>query len=157
MKLFRISWTKYSNDLTGKGAWQFGGRWNKKYTGILYTSENRALALLEFSVNAGYPFLPPLSLLTVTVPDEIKPEHISLKKLPKNWNDKTPPVKLAEIGTDWANSNSSLMLKVPSAIVFYEYNYLINPMHPDFKKIAKKVEPFSVDKRLEKMINKKNK
>lgn len=141
--------------MTGKGAWRFGGRWNKKYTSVLYTSESRALALLEFSVNAGYPFLPPLSLLTVTIPDEIKPESINLKKLSKNWNDSVPPVELAEIGTNWVNSNSSLILKVPSAIISYEYNSLINPMHPDIKRVTKKVEPFSIDKRLEKMINEK--
>ena len=39
---------------------------------------------------------------------------------------------LQEIGSKWYVNQESLVLKVPSAVIPYEYNYVINAEHPLF-------------------------
>lgn len=135
MKVFRIALTSYINDLTGIGARLYGGRWNKKGIGFIYTSESRALATVEYLVHMPIPFAPDdLSIATIEIPDSIKSKPIKTSNLPKNWRDDPPPYELAEIGTEWALSNKSLLLRVPSATVEHEFNILINPLHLDMKR-----------------------
>ena len=59
MEVYRIAKSSYRTDLTGLGSRLYGARWNKKGTGLVYTSESRALASLEFLVHV------PLSLLKI--------------------------------------------------------------------------------------------
>ena len=40
------------------------------------------------------------------------------------------------IGDSWATSRRSAVLRVPSAVIETEYNYLLNPAHPDFARIS---------------------
>jgi RES domain-containing protein len=56
---------------------------------------------------------------------------------------------LRELGDEFLKKRGHLLLKVPSSIVPAEYNYLLNPLHPDAIK-ARLVnrEPFSFDERL---------
>ena len=69
--------------------------------------------------------------------------------LPRYWRDYPSPPQLAEIGTKWASSNETLLLRVPSAVVENEFNILINPQHPDMKLISiSKIEKFRFDTRL---------
>lgn len=51
MKLYRIAQTAHIKDLSGTGARLYGGRWNEKGVGVVYTSESRALAILEYLVH----------------------------------------------------------------------------------------------------------
>ncbi|MEO8418131.1 MAG: RES family NAD+ phosphorylase [Methylophilaceae bacterium] len=56
---------------------------------------------------------------------------------------------LQKIGDDWLHNQESAVLGVPSAVIPAEYNYLINPYHPDFSKIdIRKPAPFNTDQRL---------
>jgi RES domain-containing protein len=76
---------------------------------------------------------------------------VSIKEsqLPSSWRDYPAPEQLANIGTNWLKSKSSLLLDIPSAVVEREVNTLINPLHPDIKHVnAEKVERFSFDPRL---------
>ena len=60
-----------------------------------------------------------------------------------------PPEDLAEIGTRWIQARNTLVLAVPSAIIPRELNYLLNPLHPRFKRIrVGPPEPFFFDPRL---------
>jgi RES domain-containing protein len=58
-------------------------------------------------------------------------------------------VELKVIGDRWLHSGASAVMAVPSAIIDHEHNYLINPLHRDFRRIkASKPEPFRFDLRL---------
>ncbi len=150
MKVYRIAKIRYINDLSGSGARRYGGRWNHKGTSMIYTSENRALATVEYLVHVPLSIVPPhLSLATLQISDKITPKAISISDLPGNWREYTAPSRLAELGTNWATKNESLLLRVPSAMVEHEYNILINPLHPDMKHVSiAQIERYTVDKRL---------
>jgi RES domain-containing protein len=150
MIAYRIARTRHIRDLSGLGAKLYGGRWNSKGTAIVYTSENRSLATVEYLVHVPISIIPDdLSIASIEIPDSIKPKYLLLGNLPKNWRDYPPPPELAEIGTKWALSLASLLLRVPSAVVENEFNILIIPQHPDIKRISiSKIEKFRFDKRL---------
>jgi RES domain-containing protein len=150
MFVYRIAKKKYIQDLSGIGARLYGGRWNRKGIGLVYTSESRALALVEFLVNVPFSILPSkLCMATVEITDKIHPIEIPLVDLPKNWRKFPAPSELAVIGSKWAVSNESLVLRVPSAVVPHEFNILINPSHPDMKHVTiAAVEGFAMDDRL---------
>ena len=92
MRVYRIAKTKYIRDLSGTGARMYGGRWNKKGVGILYTSENRALATVEYLVHVSSSIVPAeLSIAMIQIPDDISPKEISISDLPANWRDYPAP------------------------------------------------------------------
>ncbi len=148
MIVYRISNALYSNDLSGTGAKLMGGRWNSKGIPILYTSEHISLALLEMLVNTQFKdFIIPLDLLNIQVPETASISEISLSKLKKDWV--TDFGYTAFIGDEFIKDKQSLLLKVPSAVIHEEFNYLINPLHADFKKIKiTDTRSFKTDERL---------
>ena len=150
MLVYRIAKTKYIHDLSGTGARVYGGRWSNKGIGIIYTSENRALATVEYLVHVPLSIVPgDISIATLKIPDGIAPKEISISDLPANWRDYPAPPELAEIGTRWALANDTLLLRVPSAVVEHECNILINPSHPDMKHVSiSRTERYSFDARL---------
>ena len=150
MKVYRIAKPLYINDVSGSGARTYGGRWNHKGVSMIYTSENRALATVEYIVHVPLSIVPAhLSLAALHIPDTIFPEEISLSDLPGNWREYPAPSRLAELGTNWAAKNESLLLRVPSAVVEHEFNILINPFHPDMEHITIfQIENYTFDKRL---------
>jgi RES domain-containing protein len=56
-------------------------------------------------------------------------------QLPLNWREHPPPDLLKAWGDQFSEEGSYLALKVPSVLVPQEFNYLLNPSHPAFKKI----------------------
>lgn len=53
------------------------------------------------------------------------------------------------IGNEFLKSNRSMVLKIPSAIIDEEHNFIINTGHVEFKKIKiTSSKKFSFDKRL---------
>jgi len=150
MKLFRIAKAKRINDLSGEGAQLYGGRWNEKGVSIIYASETRSLAALEYLVHVPMAIVPTdLSISQLNLPDSILPLQVDISSLPSNWRGYPPPQTLASIGTKWILSNQSLLLRVPSAVIEQDYNILINPAHHDFKLIeVPRPEPFAFDSRL---------
>ncbi|MCO5945303.1 RES family NAD+ phosphorylase [Mucilaginibacter flavidus] len=149
MILYRIARCTYANDLSGTGARLFGGRWNSIGKPATYLASSCSLAMLEVLVHLQ-PLMVPndFCLVEVEVPDK----HIltiTTDILPKDWKDVSPPQILARIGDDFLKKQEYFMLKVPSAIVPEEYNYLLNPMHPDMKKVKViNTESFDFDSRL---------
>lgn len=153
MNVYRIAKAKNIYDLSGAGARIYGGRWNLKDTPVIYTSESRALACIEFFVHVDAIIdLINLKIAAIEIPDDIKPKEVLLSELPKNWRSYSPPpLELAELGARWARKGETLLLRVPSAVVEHEYNMIINPVHPDVKRIVlKHVEDFIYDDRLSK-------
>ena len=145
MVVFRIARKEYIQDLSGRGAELFGGRWNEKGIPALYTSSSLSLAALEILVHTDKS-LPPVNMAyaKIYVPDEM----FSMKIL-RLKPDEVP----VEYGTKWLKEKRGLMLKVPSVILPYEYdhefNLILNPLHEDYKKVfVAEVHDFSFDVRL---------
>ena len=139
MRVYRIEREKYlDTTLKGIGAAKTEGyRWNSLNTYLVYTAETRALATLEVSVHLDLNEDLPKDryYVEIDIPDKLKVLEIKLSDLPKNWNSK-PPIALTQyIGDEFVDSNDYAVLKVPSAIVPPEHNYLINPNHSDLSKI----------------------
>ena len=150
IKLFRISTSEHINDITGMGARIYGGRWNHTGYPAVYTSGSRSLAALEFLVHVPMALAPEnLSIVEINIQENIERESINESQLPSNWRDYPAPEQLANIGTNWIKSKSSLLLDIPSAVVEKEVNTLINPLHPDIKFVDLiNIEKFSFDSRL---------
>jgi RES domain-containing protein len=56
---------------------------------------------------------------------------------------------LRDIGTRWAETGETVVLQLPSAVVPEEHNFLVNPRHPDFRRLTiGAAEPFEFDERL---------
>ncbi len=152
MLVYRLSRSKYADDLSGTGAAIAGGRWNKKGRAVLYCSEAPALALLEIVVNIPPMFQSDLQLLTLKIPDE-KVKSIEKEKLPEYWFHYPAPRILAEIAEEFYRDQELLGLKVPSAVVHQQYNILINPRSKHFTEIkVNSLEPFVFDPRLYKKV-----
>lgn len=139
MIVFRIEREKYLNTtLTGIGASMTEGyRWNSLNTKIIYTADSRALATLEVSVHLDLSEDLPTDrfYVEIEIPDEITIQEVHIKDLPSEWNSKPPTLITQTIGDDFVYYNDAAVLKVPSAIVPEEFNYLINPNHEDASKI----------------------
>ncbi|MEJ2218347.1 MAG: RES family NAD+ phosphorylase [Gemmatimonadota bacterium] len=119
----------------GEGARHYGGRWNSPGHAAVYVAESRALALLE--ILAGVRSLrPTFGYLLIPVRfDESLVLAVAPKVLPSGWNQNPPHPSTQRIGDDWLDRKESAILKVPSALVPEEYNYLLNPAHSEFGRI----------------------
>jgi RES domain-containing protein len=148
MIVYSLSKQAYINDLTGRGAELHGGRWNSKGTAVVYTSSSRALAVLEIAVHTPFGFMPAdYFMVTISLPDDL--EISEPKQLPPGWQS-NPLIKATQIiGDDFKKANKYLALKVPSVTVAGDFNYLLNPQHPDFKSVEIiTAERFEFDSRL---------
>jgi RES domain-containing protein len=150
MKLFRLSKLKYSKDLSGKGAELAGGRWNSKGTAMLYTSGSLALSTTEVAVHVPLGILPKgYYAITYEVPTSVSIQELSIKDLPKDWKSIPHSHSTQQIGDLFIKSNAALILKVPSAVIRGDFNFLINPSHPDLVKIKiRNVQEYEFDERL---------
>lgn len=150
MHVFRLSRSKYANALNGRGASKFGNRWNSKGVEVIYTAESRALAMAEVVVHLNLATLPSdFMMLVIEIPDEIEIQELNLKNLSKNWNTYLHYSETQKIGDHFIASLEACVLKVPSAVVKGDFNYLINPHHSAFKKIdIVEVSHFPFDQRI---------
>ena len=125
-------------------------RWNHKGRRIVYTSQSLSLATLELWVHT-----PPIEPLTTYasiaawIPDGLQITVLDREALPQGWQEDPPPASLRDLGTHWLISKVSAVARVSSAIVPTEYNYLLNPEHPDFGLITMAEPiPFVFDQRM---------
>jgi len=117
---------------------------------VVYTSGTLSLAALEYLVHVDSDILPDaLVSVRATIPDSLKMETIHTANFPVCGKDKIIPGGLQQLGTHWANHAKSPVLKVPSVVIEHEWNYVLNPLHPDFSKISWDAgRGFSFDPRL---------
>lgn len=150
IKLFRIATSEHISDISGTGARIYGGRWNQQGYPVVYASGSRSLAALEFLVHVPMALAPEnLSILEINITETVAIESVHESQLPLNWRDYPAPEQLADIGTNWLKSKSSLLLEIPSAVVNKEVNALINPLHENIKSVSLvSIEKFSFDPRL---------
>ncbi|WP_373546435.1 RES family NAD+ phosphorylase [Chamaesiphon sp.] len=151
MSLWRISKRKYVDTaFSGEGARRVGGRWNSRGQGMVYTSGTLSLAALEVFVHMEVEDVATmLAWIRVDVPTEVNIEYLEMAQLPPNWRNIPAPAVLAMMGDNWFRSGATAILAVPSVVIPLEFNYLINPSHPDFVKLAvESPQPFELDPRL---------
>jgi RES domain-containing protein len=150
MIVFRLSKAAFADDISGKGAELTGGRWNSKGIAVVYTSESRALSTVEIAVHIPLGIIPDdYLLITIEIPEHVNIEEVNTDVLPDGWNAMPHGHFTRKIGDRFVNEMKSVVLKVPSAVISGEFNYLINPKHPDSKLITiKSKEDFHFDKRL---------
>jgi len=151
MIVYRLSQFKYANDLSGKGAELFGGRWNSIGNAMLYTASSRALAMTEVLVNLLGNSVSKLTYAMVAIEiNNIKPLDIAApSKLPKNWDEIPHNESCQLVGDKFLKANKFIGLKVPSAVVKGDFNFVFNPKHKNYKSVkVKEVLPFDFDNRL---------
>lgn len=149
MRLYRLSKFKYSKDLSGKGAEIGGGRWNSKGTPMLYTAQSLALSTTEVAVHVPLGILPKgYYAITFEIPNSLTIAEISTNSLPADWKSIPHSNSTQLLGDDFIASSRSLILKVPSAVIQGDYNFLINPGHPDLGKVKiLEIQPYEFDRR----------
>ena len=151
LTVFRLGKHVYRNQLfSGQGGLYASGRWTPRGQLVVYTSASISLAVLEYTVNyRRRGWVPATVLGRATIPASVRVESVSIDKLPANWFAAVAPMQLQTIGDTWLKRNETAVLKVPSAIVTEEWNYLLNPAHPDFRKTRiSPSEPFDFDQRI---------
>ena len=151
LSLWRISKRKYvATAFSGEGARRVGGRWNSRGQGMVYTSGTLSLAALEVFVHMEVEDVATmLAWIRLDVPTEVKIEYLEVAQLPPDWRNIPAPAVLAIMGDNWFRSGATAILAVPSVVIPLEFNYLINPSHPDFVKLAvESPQPFELDPRL---------
>lgn len=134
MIVYRISSCRFIDDLSGRGAAMYGGRWNSEGIYVLYTAGSPSLAMLESLVHFGGRVVGDYCQVALEIPDE-SIQELKAADLPENWRESPPPDILKAFGNKFIVQGKFLMLKVPSVLVPDESNYLLNPAHPAFGKI----------------------
>lgn len=149
MRVWRITRQRYAQ-LDGEGARLNGGRWNSEGVAAVYTSETLALAALEYLVHVDVEDVPAdLCVLKLVIPDDAPLEDVLLGDLPSDWNKVEDHPACTARGDQWARKGAALVLRVPSAVIPTEHNYLLNPKHPLMEKVRTvSVETFAFDRRL---------
>ena len=151
MIVHRICKAKYGKTaFSGAGGLESAGRWHRKGQSIVYAAPTLSLAALELFVHLGrtdskIKFVS----ATATIPDNILIEVLAPIALPAHWYSSPPIAATMELGSRWCAEARSVAIKVPSAVVRGEFNYLLNPAHSDFKRlIISNFEGFTFDQRL---------
>jgi RES domain-containing protein len=133
---------------SGDGARLYGGRWNRKGVPLVYTAATQSLAMLEMLVQDE----PPRAryvMIEARIPSGVKIERVKVEDLPADWRTIAAREQLQAIGTEWVKERRAAVLAVPSAVIPDETNYLLNPLHPDCRRIRiGKPEKFETDLRL---------
>lgn len=148
---YRVLRRKYSRaPFDGEGAYRFGGRWSSSGVRLSYASEHQSLAMLEYFVHLDQDDPPPdLVLAIAEIPDAVTRESLELRDLPGNWRESPAPAELTRFGDEFAERAKHCVLLAPSALAPREKNCLVNPRHPDSRKIAvRAVEPLTYDPRM---------
>jgi len=150
MIVYRLCRDLYSYDLSGTGAQLSGGRWNSKGVPVLYTSSSRALAMAEALVHMPAGAIPPdFVMVTISIPEDLDLVEVSVGSLPANWRNWLPVDETQVIGDAFVKGGKHPVMRVPSAVVAGDFNYLVNTMHPDASRIkVTATEPFGFDTRL---------
>lgn len=148
MLLYRLGQQPYIASTAGLGGLYSNGRWHDIGTLILYTSERLSLAKLEVLANAAT--LPRhYFALTLEVPAIASIQYVEVADLPLGWNSVPYNKATAHLAHGWLQTARNWLLRVPSIHSPAEYNYLLNPLHPEHQQLRiVSLEPHPFDKRL---------
>lgn len=132
----------------GKGAAEYGGRWNSPRRPVIYASATLALAMLEQLAHTQTGRLPRSQVfIEITIPSSVSVETVVPKDVPA-WDTEDLQASRA-FGDRWLSEGRTCVLLTPSVIVPREQNVVINAVHPGFSEIvASAPQPVVWDRRL---------
>lgn len=133
MEVFKITPVEYAHELTASGR---PNRWNKRSEFVIYTGSSRSLSTLELIVHrsAIKPAIAYRVMVISISDDSALYETLSTNKLPEDWKNISAYPTLQQLGSLWYKNRQSLVLKVPSAVIPFENNFILNTRHPAFNK-----------------------
>lgn len=136
--------------LQGTGGQFTDGRWHTKPRSVIYAAEHPALAMIETLANLRITLATlPLSLKLIEIDIEIAPGAAIARapKLPDGWQANEPATQ--SIGNQWLDSQTGVVMAIPSALIADSTNFLINTAHPAAVNSLREinVNPFWFDKR----------
>lgn len=124
--------------------------WNSGDVSVAYAAENVALCALE--ILCQWMDHPDLSVYRLFALD-LHPEDVLDVAETHPDLDVEDRERTRAIGDAWAREKRSLAMRVPSAVVPFSDNFLINPAHPRFdpSKVLS-LGPFDYDERVLRMV-----
>ena len=144
MLLYRLGTNRYPV-WDGNGAAVRGGRWNSPGAVVIYAAATQSLAMLERLVQGAD--LGGALLVEAEVPDDLPYDDL-LHAPPPGWTDLGSP-SARSAGAAWLAAGRTALLRVPSAVVPREANWVIDPAHPDTMHLRVGLaEPLAWDQRL---------
>ncbi len=152
MHLWRLSGKQHAEAFDGGYGLLFDGRWNSIGHAVTYCATSPALCVLDKLVHIEDPaLLPELVMVTYLAPDDMAIEAVNVELLPPDWRSQESLTQ--QMGDDWHDEKSSVLLSVPSAIVPIrgspDVNVLINHTHPRASEIKiAGLRSFTLDARL---------
>ena len=136
LSVWRITTAAFARSaFSGEGARRYGGRWNPKGVPMVCAAASQSLAMLEMLVQ-DQPLRARYVIIEARIPKEVKINRVKIDDLPSGWREIGAREQLQAIGAAWARKQSAAVLALPSAIVPAESNYLLNPLHPAFRRIT---------------------
>ncbi|MGH7662917.1 MAG: RES family NAD+ phosphorylase [Gemmatimonadaceae bacterium] len=130
MRVWRLT-AREHRTLDGEGGRLYGGRWNSPGVPVVYASATLSLAVLETLVHADIADVPEdRRALEIDIPDDaIIALHTG--QLARDWRTRPESHACRSLGDAWVRTGEATCLRVPSVVIPFESNYLINPRHPD--------------------------
>ncbi|RLD35198.1 MAG: RES domain-containing protein [Bacteroidetes bacterium] len=132
MEVYRISKKDRAKRLSSSGS---ANRWNYDGQMVIYAGSSRSLSSLELIVhsNAVKPKIE-YRVMVISIDDsDHLVKQVIVSDLPNNWRLRAAYRDLQVIGANWYNRQESLILKVPSAVIPMENNFIINTEHPEYR------------------------
>jgi RES domain-containing protein len=152
MRVWRICTRKRQDTaFSGDGGLYAASRWLPKGHRAVYVAESLALASLEMFVHLETNEIP-LVAFQASLLDNISIEQVDPTSIDPEWGEVSAFPTLQKFGVQWHLSKRTPVLKVPSAIIPVEYNYILNPEHPEFVYTVEPPLEFRYDQRMWKRI-----
>jgi RES domain-containing protein len=137
--------------LDGQGGVFASARWHHAGTAVLYAAPSPSLAMLEVLVHIDSTQFGERSAIELDVPNS-SIERVSLEHMVQLMRDapsEDPQRLMRDHGSNWLHEAQTLLLEVPSLIVPFERNCLINPNHALMRKVrVLRTERVRLDSRL---------
>jgi RES domain-containing protein len=129
---YRLTRSKFADDLAGTGGLYSANRCNRKGTAVIYASQHRSLALVEVLAHVSFDNLPlDYEFITIEIPETVPVRQAAADEVLAV--SAGPPVPV---------------FFVPSVIVPQESNVVMFPQTAGFNAKVIKKEPFHIDERL---------
>ena len=154
MEVYRLSLAEFAT-LDGMGGMFNEGRWNSVGNRAVYTASSRSLSVLERFIHEQKVDIPSLVMMSIFIPDDLAHKQYAESTLPSGWDavDDSLHSQTQEIGDTFLSESKYAYMKVPSAIVPHEYNYIINPLFSDSDRIKiNESLPYHYDERYKRFI-----